>query len=136
MLKKVIRRLEMPMKKTKSFICFEMLEEGYKLESFFLVFSNKKQGNKYVQNILLTPHYFQKTHSLATMNWNAIVNGRFWIRVLFEFSLRCNWWHPCFYLKTFIISKILFLSQNIKLFYSYSSYRVKNSLLMFCRFVE
>jgi hypothetical protein len=29
------------------------------------VFSNRKQGNKYLQNILLTPHYFRKTHRIA-----------------------------------------------------------------------
>ncbi len=35
------------------------------LKDFFFVFSNRKQGNKYLQNILLTPHYFQKTHRIA-----------------------------------------------------------------------
>jgi hypothetical protein len=42
----VKRRLKMPTKKIKSFICFEMLEEGYCKTIFFY---------KYVQNILLTP---------------------------------------------------------------------------------
>ncbi len=33
-----------------------MLKEGLKFEKlFFFMFSNKKQGNKYVQNILLAP---------------------------------------------------------------------------------
>jgi hypothetical protein len=37
----------------KKFICFEMLEEGYKFENLlFLCFQVKKQGDKYVQNIL------------------------------------------------------------------------------------
>jgi len=47
----------MPMKKTKSFICFEMLDSRrFKvLKIFFLVFSNRKQGSKYVQNMLLAP---------------------------------------------------------------------------------
>jgi hypothetical protein len=47
----------MPMKKIKNFICFEMLNEGWKFERLFFLFSNRKQGNKYVQNILLAPIY-------------------------------------------------------------------------------
>jgi hypothetical protein len=43
------------MKKIKSFICFEMLEEGYKFEKKTFVFSSIKEGDKYVQNILLAP---------------------------------------------------------------------------------
>ncbi len=42
--------------KTKSFICVEMLEESQKFKKlFFLVFSSRKQGSKYVQNIWLAP---------------------------------------------------------------------------------
>jgi hypothetical protein len=45
-------------KKTKSFIFFEMLEEGQQFERlFFFVFSSRKQGSRYVQNILFAPHY-------------------------------------------------------------------------------
>jgi len=56
LLLKIRRRLKIPMKTNKSFICFEMLEEGWKFEKlFFGVFSSRKQGNKYVQNILLIP---------------------------------------------------------------------------------
>jgi len=50
----------MPME--KKIICFEMLEASYKLEIlffFFLVFWSRKQGNTYVQNILLTLNYIQ-----------------------------------------------------------------------------
>ncbi len=46
------------MKKIK-LICFEMLEEGLKFEKLFVfMFSSGKQGNKYVQNILLTPDHY------------------------------------------------------------------------------
>jgi hypothetical protein len=45
----------MPIKKIK-ITCFEMLEEGLKFEGFFFfMFSSRKQGNKYVQNILFAP---------------------------------------------------------------------------------
>jgi hypothetical protein len=53
------------MKKTTIFICFEMLKEGQKFLKLFFLFSSKKQGNKYVQNILFAPiiifltQYFQ-----------------------------------------------------------------------------
>jgi hypothetical protein len=50
----------MPMKK-KSFICFEMVKEGQNFEIFFFVFSNKKENNKYVQNILLALFFNDKS---------------------------------------------------------------------------
>jgi len=44
------------MKNIKSFISLEMLEEGLKLfKLFFFMFSSRKEGDKYVQNILLAP---------------------------------------------------------------------------------
>jgi hypothetical protein len=48
--------LEMPMRKTKSFICFEMLKEGLKFE-FFKKHSNKK-GNKYVYFFFLASKFY------------------------------------------------------------------------------
>jgi hypothetical protein len=48
----------MPMKKAKKIICFEMLKDVRSLKKIVLVFSSRKQGSKYVQNILHTPNAY------------------------------------------------------------------------------
>ncbi len=59
----------MPMKKTKKFICFEMLKDVRSFKKIVLVFSSRKQGGKYVQNILHTPNAYLCIGSKQAMYW-------------------------------------------------------------------
>jgi len=39
----------------------------------FFVFSSRKQGNKYVQNVLLAPDYHKKTYPKLVLNWLKVI---------------------------------------------------------------
>jgi hypothetical protein len=66
--------LEMPMKKIYKFGLFWNVRRRLEVwKIVFFVFSSRKQGNKYVQNVLLAPNYHKKTYPKLMLNWLKVI---------------------------------------------------------------